>query len=81
MKSLRDWYDPWILMADMIFYLGGAIFVLGMDLITHFFGHTVPAKYIMHDFKQRLDMVYTTVPFYLQEVRRAETYNKGVPPS
>ena len=68
---IRCWYDPWYLMVEMIGFAIGAIFVLGMDLASHFFGECgLPTtKNLMYGFKQRMYMAYTTVPFYLEEVK------------
>jgi hypothetical protein len=66
---MRDWYEPWELMCEMIIYLLGAMLCLVMDTFVHFAGEIVPAKHITYDFKKRLYMAYTTVPDYLKQIK------------
>ncbi len=77
LPPLRDWYDPWILIGVMIFFTIAAVALLALDLAEHFMGG-MHKNDMMSTFKERLEMAYTTVPFYLTELRDAETYNKEV---
>ncbi len=74
---LRDWYDPWYLMGEIIATSIGAIVILVFDIYSHFMG-TIHRDDVIHGFKQRMEMAYTTISFYLTELRNAETYNKEV---
>jgi len=76
----RNWWDPWCLMAEMAAYTAGAIIILIIEVVGHFSGELeLPIKqHIMYNFKQRMKMVYTTIPFYLQQLENIETYNKEV---
>jgi len=75
--NVRCWYDPWLLMAEIIFDLFGAMVIIVSDVIAHFMG-VMPIDHITYNFKRRLELAYTTVPDYLDELKDAKTYNKEV---
>jgi len=77
LPPLRNWYDPWTLVGEMIAFTIGAVVILTIDVCAHFIG-ALHRDDIIHDFKQRVRIAYTTVPFYLQQLKIAETYNKEV---
>ena len=77
LPPFRDWYDPWVLMFEMIAFAVGAVAILIIDLVNHFTGG-LHIDDVMHGFKQRMDMVYTTVPFYLQQLEDVKAYNEEV---
>lgn len=64
----RYWYDPWGLIAEMIFLIVGAIFLLVIDIAEHFMGVKSMSD-VMYAFKERLSMAYDTVPYYLKHIK------------
>ena len=72
---MRNWYDPWELTFEIIFYLSGAIVCLVTDTICHFMG-VLHRDGITLDFKERLKMAYTTVPDYLKGVKHGREVRK-----
>jgi hypothetical protein len=68
LRTPRYWYDPWCLVAEMIFFAVTAIFLLVMDLMEHFMGGK-GADTVGYEFKERMIMAYTTVPHYLKQIK------------
>jgi hypothetical protein len=61
----RYWYDPWGLMVEMIFLAAGAVFFLLLDL----YDREKNIDAAGTEFKERLDLAYTTVPHYLKHIK------------
>ena len=69
LSTPRHWYDPWGLVAEMIFFTATAIFLLVIDLTEHFMGAKA-VDAVVYEFRQRMIMAYTTVPHYLKQIKK-----------
>jgi hypothetical protein len=71
LPTIRYWYDPWGLMAEMIFFTVLAVALLVLDLAERFFSKscTTDPYTIKIEFHKRLDTAYATVPYYLERIR------------
>ncbi len=68
LRTPRYWYDPWCLVVEMILFTVIGIFLLVMDLVEHFMGGR-GIDTVVYDFKERMIMAYTTVSYYLRNVK------------
>ena len=68
LPPLRQWWDAWQLLGEMIAFLFLAVVLLIVDLCEHFMGGR-HIDTIMPDFNERLFMVKDTVPHYLRHMR------------
>jgi len=68
---MRNWYEPWFLFGEMIFLTVVAIGLLLIDVAMRFTDpeNAMSKAGILYDFKERMYLVYTTIPFYLRELR------------
>ncbi len=67
-RTPRYWYDPWLLIAEIIFFIASAVFLLVIDITEHSMVR-LDAGTIGAEFKERLYLAYTTVPHYLKQIK------------
>jgi len=65
----RYWYNPWLLVAEMIFFTISAVFILVLDIAEHLMGGR-DADTIAIEFTERLYLAYATVPHYLKQIKK-----------
>jgi len=66
----RCWYDPWLLVAEMIFLTFSSVVFLIADIYYHFMGYR-NINIIMIEFKEHMDLVYNTVPYYIEQIKKS----------
>lgn len=71
-KPFIDWYMPWMLLLTMFMLVGMACILLMVEVFTG-----VSRKVTMAGFKERMYMVTTEVPDYIQHAKRCrEAYRE-----
>lgn len=67
-----------MLIVEMCMLFGLAIFLLVTDIAQKIADPemAMSREDYLYAFKERMRMVYTTVPYYLEELRRIDNYNR-----
>jgi len=63
----RNWWDAWMLIAEIVMCLGVSSFLLVSNVI-----YRDNSTDIVYDFKQQLLMAWDTVPCYIRSVKRGK---------
>jgi hypothetical protein len=73
LPPLRQWWDAWRLLGEMVSLSVMAIFLLAIDLTEHFMGGR-HIDTVMPDFNDRMFIVKTTVSHYLKHIHMCERH-------